>query len=297
MNIYNLGAIDIGSNAIRLLISYAIEERNAPTVFRKYTLVRVPIRLGEDAFLHKKISESNTKRLIDAIMSFKLLMGVYQVKHFKACATSAMRDAQNSKEVTDRIKAHTGIDIEIIDGSHEADFIAANYINGQMNDGDNYLYVDVGGGSTEFTIYVKGKIVASKSFPIGTVRLLNKMLDESVWDDSEAWIKAHTKGLKPIAIVGSGGNINKIFKVSGKKRDEYLSYAYLSKYHKFLCSYTYEQRIKLLEMHPDRADVVVHASAIFLMAMKCSGAKRLFAPEIGLSDGIIKSLYAEIKGK
>ena len=287
----NFAAIDIGSNAIRLLVSTITEKEGMETNFRKTSLVRVPIRLGADVFLKQNISENNRDRMVDAMHAFSLLMKAHGVEKYKACATSAMREAKNAEEVTEVIKKKTGIEIEIIDGSHEAAIIAATDLHALIQDDHNYLYVDVGGGSTEYTLYSNGKSIASRSFKVGTVRLLKDLVENKTWREMEAWVRETTKGYPDISLIGSGGNINNIFKTSGKKEGKPLSLAYLKKYDELLNSYTYEERIIELDLKNDRADVIIPASRIYLNSMKWARANQIYVPKIGLADGIIKSLY------
>lgn len=286
-------AIDIGSNAVRLLIMTITEQEGKEPLFKKTSLVRVPIRLGADVFLSKKISEENTKRMIDTMEAFKLLMRSHKIEKFKACATSAMRESQNGEEVAQLIEEKTGIKIHIIDGNDEAAIIAATDLHALIQSDKTYLYVDVGGGSTEFTLYSSGKTVASRSFKLGTVRLLENMVPDSMWGEVEAWIKQVTAKYTKIDLIGSGGNINNIFKSSGKANGKPLSFLYLSSYYQLLQSFTYEERITQLNLNQDRADVIVPAAKIYLSAMKWTRARRIYVPKIGLSDGIIKSLYQE----
>ncbi len=293
LSIKKYGAIDIGSNAVRLLISIIIEENGKPVRFKKSSLVRVPIRLGADVFLHNAISNENIERLHDTMLAFKLLMKSHKVIRYKACATSAMREANNGKEVASAIFKQSKIDIDIIDGEEEATIIAATDIKDFIDKDRNYLYVDVGGGSTEFSIIHRGEKVMSKSFKIGTVRLLNDIVKKKTWTNLEEWIKTNTRDYEKVDVIGSGGNINKIFKISGKATGKPLTYFYLSTYYKKLKSYTYEQRITELDLNQDRADVIIPAARIYLSAMKWSSAKHIYVPKIGLSDGIIKSVYHE----
>ncbi len=293
LNIEKYGAVDIGSNAIRLLIATVIEQEGKDTHFKKTSLVRVPIRLGADVFLEGKISESNAKRMVDAMRAFKLLMKTHGVKRFRACATSAMREASNGNEIAEMVKNECGLSINIIDGNDEAAIIASTDLKSLVQNDKTFLYVDVGGGSTEFTIFSNGHIVASRSFKLGTVRLLENRVKDSMWQEMEEWIKLETKKFPKISMIGSGGNINSIYKSSGKKIGKPLSFFYLSSYYEYIKSFTYEERITELDMNPDRADVVVPATRIYLSAMKWSKAKNVFVPKIGLSDGIIKSLYNE----
>ncbi|MDP2687181.1 MAG: exopolyphosphatase [Aequorivita sp.] len=293
LNIEKYGAVDIGSNAIRLLVATVVEQEGKDTLFKKTSLVRVPIRLGADVFLEGRISDSNAKRMIDAMMAFKLLMKTHGIKRYRACATSAMREASNGPEIAEQIEKASGLFIHIIDGDDEAAIIASTDLKNLIEDDKVFLYVDVGGGSTELTLFANGKNVASESFKLGTVRLLEERVDETLWDKMEAWIKKETKGYKKISLIGSGGNINTIFKKSGKKLGKPLSYLYLSAYYERLNSLTFDERITELDMNTDRADVVIPATRIYLSAMKWSRAKNIFVPKIGLSDGIIKSLYNE----
>ena len=291
MKIRVYGAIDIGSNAVRLLISNVIEEKGKEPKFKKSSLVRVPIRLGQDSFTHGEITEENQERMVNAMKAFRLLMKVHGVEDYMACATSAMREAGNSAEVIAKIKKKAGIKINIIDGKEEAAIIASTDLHELIEKDKTYLYVDVGGGSTEFTIFSRGKVVTSRSFKMGTVRFLNDMVKKSIWKELEDWIKKNTKNHKRIALIGSGGNINKLFKMSGQKPEKPLSYIWLNAQYHFLQSLTYEQRITELGLNPDRSDVIIPATRIYLSAAKWSGAKDIYVPKIGLSDGIIKTLY------
>lgn len=293
LNIEKYGAVDIGSNAIRLLVATVVEQEGKDTLFKKTSLVRVPIRLGADVFLEGKISESNANRMVDAMMAFKLLMKTHNITRFRACATSAMREASNGHEIAEMIEKKSGLHINIIDGNDEAAIIASTDLKSLIQNDKTFLYVDVGGGSTEFTVFTNGHIVASQSFKLGTVRLIENRVEDSMWEDMERWIKKETKDYHKISMIGSGGNINSIYKKSGKKIGKPLSYFYLSSYYELIKSLSFEERITELDMNPDRADVVVPATRIYLSAMKWSKAKNVFVPKIGLSDGIIKSLYNE----
>lgn len=291
LSIKKYAAIDIGSNAVRLLISNIIEQKGKPAKFKKNSLVRVPIRLGADVFVTKKISKENTQRLVDTMLAFKLLMKSHKVVKYKACATSAMRESNNGKEVVDLILNKTNISIDIIGGEEEAAIIAATNLSAYIDESKTYLYVDVGGGSTEFTVIDQGNSVASRSFKIGTVRLLNDMVSKEAWQELEQWIKEHTRQYDKISVLGSGGNINKIFKISGKALGKPLTYFYLTTYNTLLQSYSYEERITELDLNQDRADVIIPAMRIYLSSMKWSGAKNIYVPKIGLADGIIKSMF------
>ncbi len=291
MRIHKYAAIDIGSNGVRLLIANVIEFKNKETQFKKSSLIRVPIRLGEDVFSSSIISENNKNRICDAMQAFKLLINVYGVEKYKACATSAMREAKNNEEIINCVYRKSGIKIEIIDGKTEAEIISSTDLSHLIQGDRSYLYVDVGGGSTEFTFFSEGALIDSKSFPLGTVRLLDKKVDANIWDDAKNWIKKRSENLPDLSLIGSGGNINKIFKMSGKAEGKPLSYIYLNSYYNFLNQMTYNDRISELDMNPDRADVIIPAAKIYLRAMKWSNASKIYVPKIGLSDGIIKSLY------
>jgi exopolyphosphatase/guanosine-5'-triphosphate,3'-diphosphate pyrophosphatase len=291
LSIQKYAAIDIGSNAVRLLISNIIEQEGKPAMFKKNSLVRVPIRLGSDVFISNKISEENEQRIVDTMLAFKLLMKSHKVVKYKACATSAMREALNGKEVANSVYKKSKIRIDIIEGDEEAAIIAATDLHTYIDNDKTYLYVDVGGGSTEFTVIHKGNSIASKSFKIGTVRLLNDLVKKETWQELEAWIKVQAGSFEKIEVIGSGGNINKIFKISGKALGKPLTYFYLTSYFNILQSYSYEERITVLDLNQDRADVIIPAMRIYLSAMKWSGAKHIFVPKIGLADGIIKSIY------
>jgi len=291
LKIRKFAAIDIGSNAIRLLVHNVIEEENKETQFRKNSLIRVPVRLGEDSFTAGKISKRNTGRMLNTIKSFKLLMDVIGVEKYMACATSAMREANNGCEIIEKIENESGVTIEIIDGKREAEIIASTDLKKLIQKDQSYLYIDVGGGSTEFTLFSEGKIKVSKSFKIGTVRLLNKMVVDGVWEEIEIWVKENTQHLSKISIIGSGGNINKLHKISGRREGEPLSHIWINAQYHFLKSMSYEERISELGLNPDRADVIIPATRIYLSSAKWSGAKKIYVPKIGLSDGIIKTLY------
>jgi len=291
ISIKKYAAIDIGSNAMRMLVCNIVEQDGKETQFNKSSLVRVPIRLGQDAFTVGEISDENIERMVDAMTAYRLLMKVHGVERFMACATSAMREADNAKDVVDTIEREAGIKIEIIDGRKEAAIIAATDLHEFLKPDHTYLFVDVGGGSTEFSLFTGGKIVAAKSFKNGTVRLLNNMVNDIVWHEIEKWIKQIVEPYESVTLIGSGGNINKIFKMSGKAQEKPLSYFYVNSQYQFLNSLSYEQRISELSLNPDRADVIIYAARIYLNAMKWSGARNIYVPKIGLSDGIVKAMY------
>ncbi len=293
MKIEKLAGIDIGSNAIRLLVANVITyKNNEHPSFKKSALVRVPIRLGADTFLKGSISEENKNRMVKALEAFKLLMEVHGVQNYYACATSAMREAKNGKEVVQEIFEKTAVKINLIDGKKEAAIIFSTDLTNIIENDKSYVYVDVGGGSTEITIFSNGKIINSKSFKIGTVRLLNKQKSfKEVWEQMEVWIKANTQKLHKPILIGSGGNINKLFKLSGKPIGKPLSLIYMKAQYHFLKKMSFEERISELDLNPDRADVIIPATKIYLSAMKWSKAKKIYVPKIGLADGIVKSLY------
>lgn len=288
MKMKKLAAIDIGSNAMRLLINNVIEY-NGLKLFKKVDIVRVPIRLGTEAFKEKNISEHTRKRLVQALHGYKHLIEAHEVVNYRGCATSAMREAKNGAEIIQQIKDETGIHIEIIDGKEEAEIIYANHIEKLIDDQQAYLYVDVGGGSTEITFFKNGQAQSSKSFNIGTIRILNDMISTPKWEELHLWLEETLKG-QAVQIIGSGGNINKVAKISRKDPNKPLSFDYLNNYYKILKSYTYEERIIELDLNPDRADVIIPAMKIFTSIMKWSKAKHIYVPKIGLADGIIKEL-------
>ncbi len=296
MKILKYAAIDIGSNGVRLLISNIIVFKKKETLpkdfdIKKSSLIRVPIRLGEDVFTTGRISKNNKDRICDAMKAFQLIMKVYDVEKYKACATSAMREAINKEEIISAVFKKSGVKIDVIDGKREAEIISSTDLSELIQNDQNYLYVDVGGGSTEFTFFSQGKLIESRSFPLGTVRLLDKKVNKKVWESAATWIKKRSENLTKISLIGSGGNINKIFKLSGKTEGKPLSFIYLNSYYNFLNQMTYDQRISELDLNPDRADVIIPAAKIYLRAMKWCDAKKIYVPKIGLSDGIIKSLY------
>ena len=289
-------AIDIGSNAMRLLFCrvFTVDGR---AHFNKEELIRMPIRLGEDVFLDGKISAGKADKLIMTLKGFYELIKAYGVESFKAIATSAMRDASNSAEIINRIKNETGLSVEIIDGKREASLVFSNHIEEILNPKYAYLYIDVGGGSTELTLYYDSKVIAARSFNIGTVRMLLEKVDKAEWEEMKAWVKKNTYGIHPLYGIGSGGNINKIFKMSGKKETKHLSYDKLKGLYDMLASYTYQERIERLDLKPDRADVILPAAKIFLSVMKNAEIEKVFVPQIGLSDGLVHEMYEKTLAK
>ncbi|MBK7669417.1 MAG: exopolyphosphatase [Sphingobacteriaceae bacterium] len=281
---------------MRLLFCRVYEVAGKPH-FSKEELIRMPIRLGEDVFTKGKISEQKEERLITSLRGFHELIKAYDVTAFRAVATSAMRDASNGEEIIARAKKESGISVEIIDGKLEAALVFSNHIEELLNPKFAYLYIDVGGGSTELTLYFNQKVIAAKSFNIGTVRMLLNKDDKEEWEEMKAWLKRSTVGIHPLNAIGSGGNINKIFKMANKKETKHLSYDKLKGQYEMLCSYTYEERIERLGLKPDRADVIVPAAKIFLTVMKTADIDKIYVPQIGLSDGIIHDLYEVHKAK
>ena len=291
MKVKKLAAIDIGSNAIRILIANVVQEVGDHPVYMKSEMIRVPIRLGQDSFTVGEISKKNMKRVVKAMKAFKLIMKVNGVKHYMACATSALRESNNADELIARVKKKSKIKIEVIDGRKEAEIISNTTILDSFGQNRNYLYVDVGGGSTEFSVLQDGKRIVSKSFKTGTVRMINNMVNEKVWFEIEKWIQTHTAGIEKIALLGSGGNINKIFKLSNTKEGKPLTYIKINTFYQDLKMLTYEQRILKYNLNLDRADVILPALEIYLKALKWSGATKVFVPKIGLADGMIKMMY------
>jgi exopolyphosphatase / guanosine-5'-triphosphate,3'-diphosphate pyrophosphatase len=282
-------AIDIGSNAVRLLFCNVFEHEDGP-IIKKSSLIRVPIRLGEDVFSTGQISSEKANDLAKSMMAFKNLMEVHKVVAFKAFATSAMRDAKNSKEVVEIVKKGSGIDVNIIDGNLEAEVIFASHQAEGPASNKSFLYIDVGGGSTELTLFSNNEKQASGSFNIGTIRLLQQKEMKSEWEALKDWLKSNVKTTKNLHAIGSGGNINKLFKIAKQKNAKSISYEKLKDLDMFLNAFTYEERIERLGLNPDRADVIVQASKIFLTILKTSGIKKIMVPQIGLSDGIIRIL-------
>jgi len=283
-------AIDIGSNAVRLMVAN-VSKVNGKTSVKRLALVRVPIRLGDDVFTSGVISERNYERMIDAMTAFKHLMRVHDVSEYRAMATSAMRNAENGSALIADIRKKSDVNIEIIDGKKEAAIIFSTKLSELIKKDKSYIYIDVGGGSTEITVISKGKIIGSKSFRVGTVRILNDKVDKKYWGKIEKWIKEKTKDLENIEAIGSGGNINKIFKMSGKSEGQPLSLSFLFAKLNFLKSYTFEERVEELKLNEDRADVIIPATEIYMSAMEWAGAKKIHVPKIGLVDGIIRGIH------
>ena len=290
-----LAAIDIGSNAARLLITEVSEYKNNKPSFTKLSLVRVPIRLGFDVFGDGKISERRINLLLHTMEGFLSLTKAFEVKAIKACATSAMRDASNSQEIIALVKEKTGIEIEVISGSDEASLVFENHIAENLDKEHSYLYIDVGGGSTELTFFSNNEMIFKDSFNIGTIRLLKNQVSDTLWDEMKSDIKTKTKGFKTVTAIGSGGNINKIFSISKRKEGKPLSIDLLRDYYKELNNVSLPDRMNIYKLKEDRADVIVPALKIYLSAMRWAGASEIYVPNIGLADGLIQHLWNEEK--
>lgn len=291
-----LAAIDIGSNAARLLITDVTQYKDGTLDYTKLNLLRVPLRLGFDVFEHGIISQEKLEKVIDTMKAYQLLMKIYNVEAVKACATSAMRDARNGPFITDRVRELTGIDIQIISGSEEANMIYETHIAENMSKGQNYLYIDVGGGSTELTMFADNHIVFKESFNIGTIRLLSDKVTEAQWEHMKWFVKTHTRNLGKVTAIGSGGNINKVFSLSKRKDGKPLELELLKDYYKELGGCTLEERMHIYNLRRDRADVLVPALQIYTSVMRWAGAEEIFVPKIGLADGLIRVLYQERSG-
>ncbi len=292
-----LSAIDIGSNAARLLISEVrVGEKNKAS-FTKVSLIRIPLRLGFDVFETGRISEHKTELLLHTMKAYINLLHAYEVKYLKACATSAMRDASNSEEIISLVKNETGIEIEIISGSDEASFIYENHVAENLDKEHSYLYIDVGGGSTELTFFSNNKLVFKDSFNIGTIRLLKNKVTDEVWDEMKNDIKEKTKGHKEVVAIGSGGNINKVHSLSRRKDEKPLPLDLLRDYYKELSNVSMNDRISIYNLREDRADVIVPALQIYVNVMKWANATEIYVPKIGLADGLVQHLWEEVKEK
>jgi len=290
-----IAAIDIGSNAARLLITEVTTDTKNNPVFNKLNLIRVPLRLGFDVFEQGLISKQRTGMLIQTMKAFKHLMNAYEVKHVKACATSAMRDAANSEDIIRKVKLETDIAIEVISGDMEAGLVFENHIAETLDKDHSYMYIDVGGGSTELSFFSNGALNYKESFNIGTIRLLKGMVHDKTWELMKEIIKTVTKGQKEVMAIGSGGNINKVFSMSKRKEGKPLSLELLKDYHKELSSVSLEDRMRLYNLRADRADVIVPALQIYTNAMRWAGATEMYVPKIGLVDGLVQHMWEELK--
>ncbi len=282
-------AIDIGSNAVRLLIADVIQN-NKTVSFKKNTLIRVPLRLGDDAFLDKLISPNKTIELIKTMVAFRNLIDVYKVSDYMACATSAMREAKNGSTIVAKIKAEAGIDLEIVEGQREANIIYASHIEQSLDRKKNYLYIDVGGGSTELSVFSNGELISSRSFNLGGIRILDNQDKDETWSEMKEWVKNVAQSYKNLSGIGTGGNINKLFKMAEGKDGSPLTFSKLRDLYSYLSSFSLKDRINVLGLNQDRADVIIPASEIYLTVMKWGGVKQIFVPRVGLVDGIIQLL-------
>ncbi|HAF37127.1 MAG TPA: exopolyphosphatase [Sphingobacterium sp.] len=281
-------AIDIGSNAVRLLIADIIGQKDQYN-FKKNTLLRVPLRLGDDAFIHQEISPRKAESLVKTMKAFRELMDVYNVEDYMACATSAMRDARNGADIVTEVKKN-GINIDIIEGAKEAEIIYNSHWDNKMEKDKVYLYIDVGGGSTELSLFANGVLVNSRSFNLGTIRILDNQDKAETWDELREWVRSNAHMYKQVVGIGNGGNINKLARLSNDELDKPLSYAKLKAVYEHLSSFSLKERIILLGLNEDRADVIIPASEIFLTIMKHGRLKQIIVPRVGLVDGVIRTL-------
>lgn len=289
-----LGAIDIGSNAARLLIA-EVHTHNDITHYTKLNLLRIPIRLGFDVFEHGRIRREKARLLIKTMKAFKLLLDLYEVENFRICATSAMRDATNSREIIRRVKLVSGLKIEVISGTEEAHILYENHLSANLISGSTQLFVDVGGGSTEITLYINNQVVQKESFNIGTIRLLQDHSPDDEWIRMKNFLKIQVKPIEGLQIIGSGGNINKIFSMSKVKDDKALPAAFIKKLHNELEPLSLNDRMLNYNLREDRAAVIVPALHIFIHILKWAGQTEIYVPKIGLADGIIKKLHHDIE--
>jgi len=283
-------AVDIGSNAVRLFFGEVYKANQFPQI-KKISLIRLPIRLGEDVFMNGNISRQNIDKLVKSLAAFKFLTEVYEVQSYRVCATSAVREAKNGASVVQEIKEKAGVNLEIIGGNEEAQLLFDTHIAQRIDATGTYLYIDVGGGSTELTLIADGEKIKSCSFKIGTIRLKNDIVSDAEWIDMEDWIKETTKFHSPKMAIGTGGNINKLYKLCGLENYKILDYKELEEMNLFLSKFSLQERITKLNLRPDRADVITHAARIYLTIMKQAKIKDMFVPKVGLADGIIYQLY------
>ena len=290
-----IAAIDIGSNAVRMLICYIIPS-GKKYIFQKNSYLRLPIRLGEDSFKDSIISKSKIHKLSDAILSFKYIMNVHDVEYYQIYATSALRESKNSKEVILEIKKTTGLKINLISGLKEAKIISKGNSLEKLQFNRSFLYVDVGGGSTEYSISRRGEEKKSKSFKIGTVRLLNNLVDDKLFIDIKCWLDTYLDDQDKIKLFATGGNINKIQSMTGSKIGKPISYLSLKDLYNNLTKYNYQERMVKFGLNPDRADVIIPALKIFITTMESVGSNKLFVPKVGLVDGMINEIFHENNG-
>ena len=283
-------AIDIGSNGVRLLLS-RVMTTGEYCVFTKESLVRMPIRLGADVFSQGFISEEKEDQLVSTMKAFFHLLQAYKPLAYRACATSAMREAENGDAISERIRKESSLQLEIIDGGKEAEMIFATHVAETLQADHAYLYIDVGGGSTELTYFAEKQRLASRSFPIGTVRLLNAQVTPSDWDAMQAWILENKPQNLDLDAIGSGGNMNKIFRLAGKANDKPVELEKLQSIDELLKTYTIEERIRIMHLRPDRADVIIHASKIFRSIMEWGQITNIHVPQFGLADGLVHHMH------
>ncbi len=284
-----IAAIDIGSNAIRLLISRALPSENG-LQFKKVEFIRIPLRLGDDVFTKGKIGEEKKKLFIMTMNAFKLIIDIHKVKVYMACATSAMREAENGQAIVKRVEKKLGLKIHIISGEKESQLILKSVLNYFPQSG-NYINIDVGGGSTEMTIIRNHVPIISKSFPVGTVRLMDGMVDPKIWKDMEKWVLKNTKGIQDLAALGTGGNINKLHRMLSKNANAAVPFSALKELHNKISNLPIQERIYKLKLNPDRADVIEHAGKIYLSIMEWANIKEIYSPAAGLKEGIILELW------
>lgn len=284
-------AVDIGSNAIRLLIADIIRNGEVYS-FKKNTLIRVPLRLGDDAFINHRISESKADDLIKSLDAFKKLMEVYRVEQYRACATSAMREAKNGHDISQVVRKN-GLDLEIIEGTEEAQILYSTQIDQHLDIKKNYLYIDVGGGSTELTIFSEKQMVASRSFDLGTIRILDNQDRDETWQEMKEWVQEKTVNFTNLYGIGTGGNINKLSRLANAREDRPLSFQKIKSLYDYLNSFSLKDRINVLGLNSDRADVIIPACEIFMTLMKYGKIRQILVPRVGLVDGMIQQLINE----
>ena len=291
MIVTKLGAIDIGSNSIKCLLVNVIY-KDGYTHYKKVSIVRLPIRLGEDVFTYGKVQKESRRRFIEGMLAFAHILKVHGVESARAVATSAMREAKNGNSIVRKVLQKTGIAIEIIDGEEEARLVFSSKIYDVIKaKEDNFVYIDVGGGSTEISIIEHKKVLVSHSFKIGGVRLMNDLVDQEEWQDMETWLKVHAARIKNKVAIGAGGNINKLHKLSRKPAEVPLTFNYLKNQLEIISNLSLDERVTELGLNFDRADVIIHALPIYLKAMKWAGTGKMYVPKIGVSDGLISDLY------
>jgi len=294
MRIHKFGAIDVGTNALRLLITNVYENGISKATFKKNALYRVPVRLGSDAFKYGYIKPEKKVKLVNTLQAFKHLIDVHDVQYYQGCGTSALRESSNGKEIIEEANEITGLNLRIISGQEEADIIYSTQISNEIDSEKFYLYVDVGGGSTDFTFFKSNKIVSSRSFKIGTVRLLLNKVKDELWEEMRQWLLGVKPANEEIFLIGSGGNITRLFKMSLKGKREPLYKAEIQLHYNYISEFSIEDRIKLLDLKPDRADVIIPAARIFLFVLDVLDADIVYVPKIGLADGIVKRLFYNI---